>query len=310
MKHRIKTSRLLTIAVMVLLATASALGQQYAIRSIDAPGAAATEVGDTNNAGQIVGCFTTTDLFSGPGFVLANAAFEAVKHPKAVSTCVYGESNDGKLAGIYFDKNNDLHGFLRVGKTYKTVDYPGAVFTEALKVNNAGVVVGLYYDGTTDHGFMWQNGTFTTIDYPGASSTTASGINDSGAIVGNYTSDTRHGFLLNSGNYSSIDYPGAVGTGATGINSSGTIVGAYYNTPYVDQGFTYSSGVFATVNYPGADISGLTGINDSGQVVGLWGGPSAVEDEDIHGFVATPIPGTHPEHHGSGVIEKGILSTR
>ncbi len=300
---------ILANAIVLLLMTIGAevvVAQQYAIRSIDAPGAAATEVTDTNNHGQVVGCFTTTDLYNGPGFVLANGAFKLVKYPKAVSTCVYGESNDGKIAGIYVDNNNNLHGFLRVAKTYKTIDYPGAVFTEALKVNNAGVVVGLYYDGSTGHGFMWQSGAFTTIDYPGASSTDANGINDSGVIVGSYNTGTLHGFLLSSGSYTSINYPGAAGSGATGINNAGQIVGSYYNTPYVDQGFLYSNGVFSTIDYPGADVTGLTGINDSGQVVGLWGGPSAVEDLDTHGFVATPIPGTQQARRGNGMTGKGL----
>jgi hypothetical protein len=98
--------------------------------------------------------------------------------------------------------------------------------------------------------------------------------------------------------------------GATGINSSGQIVGTYYNTPYVDQGFIYSSGVFSTIDYPGADISGVTGINDAGQVVGIWGGPSAVDDYDIHGFVATPIPGTHDTQRKNGLRGKGLIPSK
>jgi hypothetical protein len=304
-----RTSIMLRVARLLLLftlGTGMARAQQYAIRSIDVPGAAATQVGDTNNSGEIVGCYATTDFYSGVGMMLANAQFTPVKNPKAATLCVDGISNDGKLAGTYTDSKDNTHGFLIVGKTYTSLDYPGAVFTEALKVNNAGTVVGNYYDGTSDHGFMWQSGTFTPIDYPGSSETTVEGINDSGTMVGNYISSSFHGFMLSSGTFTSIDYPGAAGTGATGINNSGQIVGVYYNTPYVDQGFTLISGVFSTVDYPGADITGLTGINDAGQVVGSWGGPSAVDDYDIHGFVATPIPGTRPERE-NGLTKKGLL---
>jgi hypothetical protein len=129
--------------------------------------------------------------------------------------------------------------------------------------------------------------------------------------------DTRHRCVTGSGFHwrvisteaNRIDYPGAAGTSATGTNNAGQIVGAYFNTPYVDQGFTDFSGVFSTVVYPGADISGLTGINDEGQVVGSWGGPSAVDDYDIHGFVATPIPGTHEAQRGN-VLKGKILAPR
>ena len=297
---------------LLLLAIGATLvqAQQYAIRSIDAPGAAATEILDTNKAGEIVGCYTVTGFsYGSPGLVLANATFKLVRYPKAPYTCAFGVSNDGKIAGLYTDINGNTHGFLLVGKTYTSLDYPGAVFTQATKVNNSGVVVGSYSDGTTDHGFMWQSGTFTTIDYPGASFTSVNGINNSGVMVGSYISGSFHGFSLSSGTFTSIDYPGAAGTSATGINNAGQIVGTYFNTPYVDQGFTDFSGVFSTVDYPGADISGLTGINDEGQVVGSWGGPSAIYDYDIHGFLGTPIPGTHVPERGDGLKGK-ILAPR
>jgi uncharacterized membrane protein len=239
------TYRLMIVAgaICLLLTTTItnlARAQQYAIRDIDVPGAAATQISDTNNAGEIVGCFATTGLNSGgPGVVLKDAVYKLVKYPKAPFTCVEGVSNDGKIAGVYADAKGNTHGFLLVRKTYTSLDYPGAVFTEATKVNNSGVVVGGYFDGSTDHGFMWQSGTFTPIDYPGASFTFVYGINDAGTIVGDTSfSGTYHGFSFSSGTYTSIDYPGAAGTDATGINNSGQIVGAYYNTPYVDQGYT------------------------------------------------------------------------
>src|ERR1700730_3629021 len=179
---------------LLVVGSHSARAQQYAIRAIDVPGAAATQINDTNKSGQIVGCYTTADFSSGRGLVLANATFKTVKYPKAASTCVYGVSNDGKMAGEYLDGSGIPHGFLLVGKTFTVLNYPGAVWTSATKVNNSGVVVGAYNDGTTDHGFMWQSGTFTAIDYPGSSQTFVYGINDSGTIVGNYISGTFHGF--------------------------------------------------------------------------------------------------------------------
>ena len=111
---------IVTSAIFLLLTTLGAnlaQAQQYAIRYIDVPGAAATIISDTNKAGEIVGCYAVTGLNNGgPGLVLANATFKLVKYPKAPSTCAEGVSNDGKIAGTYTDINGNTHGFLLVGK--------------------------------------------------------------------------------------------------------------------------------------------------------------------------------------------------
>ena len=51
---------IVTGAIFLLLTTLGAnlaQAQQYAIRDIDVPGAAATIISDTNKAGEIVGCY-------------------------------------------------------------------------------------------------------------------------------------------------------------------------------------------------------------------------------------------------------------
>lgn len=293
------------------------MAQQHVFRSIDVPGAGATYQWLNNNSGASVGCYQIAGFESEyAGYVLNNGAFKAVRHPNSTGTCLNGISTDGKIAGSYGDSNGKIHGFLLVGKKYTTIDYPKAVETEPTDVNKAGLVVGWYYDGSTYHGFSWQNGTFSNIDYPGASGTELNAINDAGQIVGSYAlsgscnvSGNCHGFLLNSGSFTSIDYPGATFTGAFAINNAGHIVGFYFFADGINHGYIDVSGSFSTLDYPGSP-SALVGINDDDQVVGQWFGTNTSPGYDQHGFLATPIPGTHANRSGTAVSHKGLSSIR
>lgn len=160
---------LTTVMLLSLLALAnSAQAQQYVFRSVDVPGAAWTLMGGNNNAGSITGCYQIEGFSSNyAGVLLSNAAFKPVKYPKSMSTCLYGASNNGELAGAYSDSSGKVHGFTLTGKTYVNIDYSGAVDTYVNDVNNAGVAAGDYFDGSANHGFTWQGGTFTHIDFPG-----------------------------------------------------------------------------------------------------------------------------------------------
>jgi len=308
---------LMLSAVMFILLTAIsanlAHGQQYVFRSIDMPGAGSTySFGSNNNSGAIAACYQITGYLSEyVGYLLAEGAFKPVNYPKAAGTCLYGVSNDGKIAGVYIDTSGTVHGFLLVGKKYTSISYAGATQTLANGVNNSGVVAGYYLDsGNNAHGFTWQSGTFTSIDFPGASGTYIFGINDSGAVVGEYVLSGVHGFLLTGGTYTTLDYPGATnGTAADGTNNAGEIVGFYEGGDRVNHAFTYVSGTFANLDYPGSAGSALLGINDEGQAVGMWytdvyseGGKYG----DGHGYLATPLPGTHDAVRGSALGRKGL----
>ena len=63
------------------------------------------------------------------------------------------------------------------------------------------------------------------------------------------------------------------------------------------------------MNYPGAFASSLTGINDTGQVVGVWFGPTgSPHGYDGHGFLATPVPGSHAAERGNALRGKRVAS--
>jgi hypothetical protein len=295
------------LILLARIATLDAQAQQYVFRSIDVPGAGATTfISNNNNAGAIGVCYQAAGFSSDyVALVLAHAAFKIVKNPpNGVSTCPFGLSNNGKVAGAYDDKNGKTHGFLLVGTTYTSIDHPGAIATYAQGVNNSGVVGGYYYDGSAYHGFTWNGGTFTSVDFPGASETDVFGINDSGAMVGTYRlGGVYHGFQLTGNTFTTIDYPGSAFTSAFGINNSGHIVGFYYLNDGINHAFVDASGSFSTVDYPGSLASAAIGINDVGQIVGDWFG--TLNAYDRHGYLATPIPGKRDAERGNMFGVKG-----
>jgi len=317
------TCRTLTLvsAMSVFLTAISAnpsQAQQYVFRSVDVPGAAYTSAQCNNNLGQIVG-FNPTAGFSSPNenFLLSLGVFEPVHgYPGGESTLLIAVNpSGGKMVGSWTDKTGSEHGFLLFKKKYTSFDYPGAVWTEAIDINDSGDIVGTYFDVTAAHGFKLQSGTFTNLDPPGAVGSFAETINNSGAVVGYYSltdpllNSGLQGYFLNEGSFTSVNYPGAAQTAASGLNSSGQIVGWYVDNSGIYHGFSDFSGTFATVDYPGAANSEAIEINDAGQILGDWYGP-APDFADQHGYLATPLPGTHDAERGNGFAQKGRVPLR
>jgi len=119
-----------------------------------------------NDAGQVVGQFSTVTGIIGGGFTFG---------PK--------------------------HGFLYDNGIFSTFDAPNASGTTASDINNNHEIVG-HFQSATDggtHGFAYDPGTglWTTIDVPGAIATFVYAVNDLNQIVGSYTdsSNNTHGFV-------------------------------------------------------------------------------------------------------------------
>jgi len=170
-----------------------------------------TEALGINNAGQIVGYFTSTGN-PGHGFL-------------------YNPTD-----GTYTTLNDPL------------ATKPQGTF--ATDINNAGQIVGYYYTGGTTqdpspvlaHGFLYNpnDGTYTTLDDPLATpgndgGTQPFGINDLGQISGTYVNGPNHGFLYTVGTFITLDDPTGFTT-AYGLNNT-QVVG--YN---LGQGFLVTIG--------------------------------------------------------------------
>lgn len=132
------------------------------------PGATATVLQGINNAGAMVGTYST-----GPGTYSCNPLCET-HYPFSSS-------------------------FLEINGVFTAINFPGAVETQASGINSSGEIVGLYTDAAGNaHGFIDNGGVFTGFDFPGAAETIPVGINDSGEIVGYYDAtltSNSEGFL-------------------------------------------------------------------------------------------------------------------
>jgi len=199
-----------------------------------------TEPRGINNAGEIVGVFSTGT--SNHGFLYNGGAFTNIDVPGSPDTFATGINASGQIVG--YDENGD--GFLYSGGSYQTFDDPLGLSTLPQAINAAGQIVGAYATGSGAEGFLYSGGVFTTIDDPlGTGGTVAQSINAAGQIVGYYwdSNFNYHGFLYSDGNYVTLDDPSARsgagwGTRAFGINDAGEIVGTYYDSSDVLHGFT------------------------------------------------------------------------
>jgi hypothetical protein len=262
-----------------------AAAQVYAFASVDYPGAAISQVYDSDGT-TTVGAFdfdpggtaqTTAFTFSG-------GAYQILAVPSSTASIATGINATGLLIGAYADLVGDIHGFASNGGSFSDVDFPGSTRTLAIGVNDVGQIVGSFTDGASvNHGFVMNgSGAFSAIDFPGATSTEAAGINTAGDIVGVWSDSTgSHSFVLHAGLFSPIAFPLATTTTAFGINDAGEIAGSYTDAAGNQHGFVLADGAFSSVDVAGAAGSQLTRIKNDGLVTGIY--TDAVTG--VHGLV-------------------------
>ena len=244
---------MLSPAMCMLMLGVSAIAQQPAITTIDAPhagtiGGYGTEAIDICPGGQIAGFYAdygnamhayvrTTDgkinTFDVPG---AQGAGGAIPFPTSGTTPgTYAIAGDacGMTAGYFIDTRNVAHGYVRgVDGTITTFDVPGAG-TGNLQGTFAGnmsmsgeVIAGSYVDATgMNHGFLRAgSGAITKFDVPAAATGPGLGtatawaqcVNAAGGMTGYYfdQNGAGHGYVrAPNGTIATFDAPGA-GTGS------------------------------------------------------------------------------------------------
>jgi hypothetical protein len=232
-------------------------------------------------------------------------------------TLPLGINAAGDIAGMYADKNNAYHGFIRaVDGTITEFNVKGAGTaghrgTSPTSINSSGDITGVYTDSNgVFYGFVRaSDGTITTFNAPGGGTSIDQGtlpasISDSGVIAGTYrdASGVYHGFVRAAdGTITTFNAPGGgvgsqEGTVGVSINDSGEVTGSYSDTKPVKhvvflagQGFVRAAnGAITTFEAPGAatgmgmiqgTISGR--INVTGDVTGFYSDSKGVS----HGFV-------------------------
>jgi hypothetical protein len=94
---------------------------------VDFPGAFITQLGGSNDAGEVVGYY----LLSSPNdtsqsFIrLPDGTLKPFAIPGAVGTRLYDVNNSGDLAGAWYDANGNAHGFIYRGRVVSTIDFTG-----------------------------------------------------------------------------------------------------------------------------------------------------------------------------------------
>jgi len=171
----------------------SFLADGTVVTPINVPGSVggtAFDVEGINNAGLIVGAFTTdtNGIYATHGYVEDGGIYSTLDVPGSDYTVPYKINDAGQIVGYFVDLAG-THGFLDNGGAFTTLNVPGLTRTTALKINDHGQIIGYFDDSSGEHGFLYNGGLFTTVDFPSApnmivSGTFLTGINDNGQIVG------------------------------------------------------------------------------------------------------------------------------
>lgn len=293
-----------TLLLLIGSASSSAATDPYVYTVIDVPfsGAVETEVFGVSNAGDMVGSYEDADGVR-QGFVRKNCVFETLTVPGATNTRAFGINEAGQITGRY--RNDDLdpsvqHGFLRQPDgTVVDVDFPGQTFNFAWGINDPGQVSGYYFEFPPEGIFITSfrrepDGAFIPIlfSFLGAGNVFR-GINNAGVHVGWYLPD-QEGQLLIVGLtfatdvFTPFQIPGDFHTLPDDINNLGQIVGHAASPAFSTvRGFLRDTdGAVTFIDPPGAVEAEALGINDFGLIVGAF----ETASEELHGFLATPIP--------------------
>ncbi len=328
----------LCLAALGMVVVASAHEPRFI--TIDAPGAGTGKFQGTgcfaytdcsvllNNSGAVTGYFLDANnvyhgfLRSPDGkFTVINAPGADTKAGDFNGTFPNAINDAGAIAGVYYDANNNSHGFLRSPEgRFTSFDVPGETVgtTTAIALNRDSAIVGYYLDekGVFQGFLRHSDGQFETWSGHGACAgtpstgcygTAAFGINDFGTVAGGYADNggnfVQHGLLRSpKGNFTAFEAPGSgagsyQGTGSPGssvpINQFGSVAGYYIDASNVVHGYVrFSWGEIKTFDVPGAGVYGIgcyndcsVGLNDWGTVTGSYLDANSV----YHGFVRSPF---------------------
>jgi hypothetical protein len=223
--------------------------------------------------------------------------------PAAVNGTQPASINDlGEVTGVYFDTNNNQHGFLRkAGGKIVTFDAPkvGYPFTFSgtipTEINNWGDIVGYYTDANgAYHGFVRSaHGKFTIIDDPSSTSsppaTFAQALNDWGEVVGYWldASFNPHGFVRHvDGSLTTVDPPGDLLSQCYHINDLGEVGGDWTDaaTGTSHGMLLHPDGKLVTFDAPNAATT-FGGLGQALNLEGSFAGTYADANGGAHGYV-------------------------
>ncbi|MGA9600842.1 MAG: hypothetical protein WBS22_11445 [Methylocystis sp.] len=116
---------------------------------INYPSAASTTAAGINNAGDIVGFYSTVTGGPANGFLDVGGSFTMLDAPGSTSTMLLGINNKGLIVGTDTDANG-MHGVIynELTNSWTVLDDPNGIGTTTFNgLNDLGQIVGFYVDG-------------------------------------------------------------------------------------------------------------------------------------------------------------------
>lgn len=132
-------------------------GNSY-LSTFSFPGAVNTFADSVNNAGSVVGGFTTKTPGEGHGYLRdPDGTFHQIDFPGSKVTEAWGINNLGVIVGIYGDQKDVFHGFVLNGGQFSSLDYVDPNHdpnTVAIAINDKGQIAGVSWGDVTNYGFQ------------------------------------------------------------------------------------------------------------------------------------------------------------
>jgi hypothetical protein len=119
--------------------------------AIGPPGATNVTATSINNAGEVVGYYTSGSETI--GFLKIGSGYTTLNYPGSTDTMPFGINNHGDVAGTYVDSSGGTHGFLLKSPTssqdWASFDDPNGIGTTTINgLNDRDDMVGFYVDSS------------------------------------------------------------------------------------------------------------------------------------------------------------------
>lgn len=268
---------ILVILPVVAFLVSRQANQGYTIRKLRAPDCLESPATALNDAVQVVGWCTTTQV---PQQALVWHNGSATKLATLGGVCSHASAINqaGQIVGAADTQGGSAHACLWQGEQTRDLGTLGGSQSEALAINQRRQVVGWSKTWKAKHhAFLWENNQMQDLGTLGGESSEALAINQRGQVVGwaCLPNKYHHAVLWENGKVHDLGTLGGAQSEARAINAAGVIVGQADTGGVSRHAFRYDNGVMADIDSrkePAAD-SCASGINREGQIVVFCSGP-------------------------------------
>jgi hypothetical protein len=170
------------------------------VTMITLPNASSNEAVGINDAGTIVGTYTSRSDGRSLGYIYDGQHLASLDSGSEATTPVAIDAAGTTVVGDTLTETAGFSGFLYRHGRFTTIAYPNAAATFIGGISKPNVVYGSYASAGPDaaiHGFIYRRGTYSSFDVHGATSTQIHGANESGAFTGCFMDAAgTHGYVF------------------------------------------------------------------------------------------------------------------